>query len=205
MLYYKTVAAETLELLKTIQKVPAFNSLRLVGGTALALQTGHRKSIDLDFFGPFNFEHEDLIKILKKIGSVEPISLSKNIMIFIVNSIKVDFVNYEYQWLKPPIIENSLCLAAPEDIAAMKLEAVSGRGSKKDFTDIYFLLKKFTLLEMVKLYKMKYEVESEFMVLRSLAWFTDAENDEMPDMIKDISWNTVKEEIRTALRNYELS
>jgi len=115
----------------------------------LALQVGHRKSIDLDFFGPFNFEREDLSNILKPFGQVEPISITKNINLFLINGIKVDFVNYKYNWLKAPVVQDSLCLAAPEDIAAMKPEAVFGRGTKKDFTDIYFLLKLFSLSEML--------------------------------------------------------
>jgi hypothetical protein len=204
MLYYKTVEPKTLELLKSIQCIPEFNSLRLVGGTALALQIGHRKSIDLDFFGTFRFDEKTLTKKLKTIGNVEPVNLTKHIKVFLINEIKVDFVNYEYKWLDPPVSENSLVIANTNDIAAMKLDAVSGRGTKKVFIDIFYLLKSFTLSEMLCLYKKKFEVESEFMILRSLAYFNDAEKDEMPEMINNISWNTIKEEIRNALRNFEL-
>ncbi len=84
----------------------------------------------------------------------------------------------------------------------MKLAAITGRGSKKDFIDIYFLLKKFSLKELMAFYNKKYFDGSEYMVIKSLTYFGDAEPDPMPEMIKDINWKTVKETIRSEIEKY---
>lgn len=118
---------------------------RLVGGTALALQYGHRISIDLDFFGNIEEDNETIKEVLINIGKLSVIKESKNIKIYILDDIKIDFVNYRYNWLDPAIEENGIRLASPRDIAAMKINAIEGRGTKKDFIDIYFLLQHYSL------------------------------------------------------------
>jgi len=100
MLHYETVDIGTLELLKKLQSLSIFNEMRLVGGTSLALQIGHRKSIDIDLFGNLQVEYENLIDELKTIGEVVPLKNSKNIHSLLINDIKVDIVNYEYKWLE---------------------------------------------------------------------------------------------------------
>lgn len=176
-------------------KQEAFSGARLVGGTAIALQIEHRKSIDLDFFGEIDFANLDKGKIFKQFNTVKTIKSSSNINVLLINGIKVDFVHYSYPWLEDPLFEKGIRLAALKDIAAMKLAAITGRGSKKDFIDIYFLLDRFSLQEMMHFYNDKYFDGSEYMVLKSLTWFDDAEEDPMPEMIKDINWKTVKKTI----------
>lgn len=123
------------------------------------------------------------------------IKRSKNINIFIINDTKVDFVNYGYPWLLPAVEMANIRLAGEQDIAAMKLAAVTGRGSRKDFVDIYFLLKKYTLVEMLSFYNRKYHDGSEYMVLKSLTCFEDAENDPPVNMPVNIPWEIIKKEI----------
>ena len=108
---------------------------------------------------------------------------------------KVDFVNYTYPWLDEIKSADDLRLAGLKDIAAMKLAAVPGRGTKKDFIDIYFLLKQFSLKEMLEYYKQKYADGSEFLVLKSLTYFEDAEPEQEPVMLKNISWQAVKDTV----------
>ena len=110
MLHYKTVDTGTLELLKKLQSFSIFNEMRLVGGTSLALQIGHRKSIDIDLFGNLQVEYENLIDELKTIGEVVPLKNSKNIHSLLINDIKVDIVNYEYKWLENKIIHENIYL-----------------------------------------------------------------------------------------------
>lgn len=100
MLHYKTINTKTLELLKKIQSVDIFKDLRLVGGTSLALQIGHRESIDLDFFGELNFDKFEILSTLNSLGKVEIKQSTKNINIFSIDGIKVDIVNYPYPWLE---------------------------------------------------------------------------------------------------------
>ena len=195
MLYYQTVDASTLELLKKLQLTAVFKNMRLAGGTSLALQIGHRKSIDLDLFGTLQADESTFSDALAIFEKVTWLKKSSNINIFSINDVKVDFVNYSYPWLEEITSEDDLRLAGLKDIAAMKLAAVTGRGTKKDFIDIYFLLKQFSLKEMLQCYKSKYADGSEFLVLKSLTYFEDAEPEQEPVMLKSISWQAVKDTV----------
>ncbi|MBR6453743.1 MAG: nucleotidyl transferase AbiEii/AbiGii toxin family protein [Fibrobacter sp.] len=184
-----------MDLLKKIQSESVFGNYRLVGGTALALQYGHRKSIDLDFFGFFESDAMLVKSILQKMGHYQIVQESKFIFQYIVDGVKVDFVNYPYPWISPKVEEDNLTLASPKDIAAMKLSAITNRGTKKDFIDLYELLDHFTLEQMFEFYREKYADAIPFMTLKSLTWFEDAEDDPMPFMLRDYSWETVKAKI----------
>lgn len=192
MLYLETVESSTLELLKKLQRLPVLEQTRLVGGTALALQLGHRKSIDLDFFGTIDCEAEYLRESIAGIASLTILKESPHIHIYIVDGIKVDIVNYKYPWLDDVVQEQGLRLASVSDIAAMKITAIIGRGTKKDFIDIAFLLHHFSLEEILHFYAAKYNDSSVFMAMKSLAYFDDAEADPMPDMFVNQSWQQVK-------------
>lgn len=100
MLSYQTVESHTLELLRGLMSEPIFVSLRLVGGTALALQYGHRISVDLDLFGALDTDSEIVRSILRKYGDLKVIKESQNIKIYQLNGVKVDIVNYMYSWPK---------------------------------------------------------------------------------------------------------
>lgn len=184
MLYYSTVESSTLELLKSLQELPSLKDTRLVGGTALSLQIGHRISIDLDFFGNIDTEPDLLIEELKTVGTPKTIKESRNIRIFSVNNI---------------VCIDGLRMASIEDICAMKLAAITGRGTKKDFIDIYYLSKQYTLEQMLSFYAHKYPDGSEFIVLKSLSYFDDAEEEPMPYMLENIDWNTIKVAIENLL------
>ena len=192
MLYLETVESSTLELLKKLQRLPVLEQTRLVGGTALALQLGHRKSIDLDFFGTIDCEAEYLRESIAGIASLTILKESPHIHIYIVDGIKVDIVNYKYPWLDDVVLEQGLRLASVSDIAAMKITAIIGRGTKKDFIDLAFLLHHFSLEEILHFYAAKYNDSSVFMAMKSLAYFDDAEADPMPDMFVNQSWQQVK-------------
>ena len=189
MLSYETVEPRTLELLKSLMQEPVFNDMRLVGGTALALQYGHRQSIDLDFFGDLTCEQEKTQEILSKYGKVTVLKETKNIRIYVVDNIKVDFVHYScYPWLEDAIFEDGIRLASPKDIAAMKINAIEGRGTRKDFVDVFFLLKHYSLQEILSFYKAKYPNYSDFRAMMSLTYFEDAEMQPMPKMFNNMSW-----------------
>ena len=204
MLHIATVAEPTLVLLKKIQQIPFFADLRLVGGTALALQLGHRMSIDLDFFGKFDVAFEEVESELMMNGfKIDPYNKSKNIKQLAVDGVKVDFVNYRYDWIDDMIEEGGIKMAGLKDIAAIKLSAVTGRGTKKDFVDIYFLLQHFTLKEMLDLYVSKYTDGSLFPVMLSLSYFVDAEITPMPEMLIPVQWHDVKATIREAIEAFD--
>ena len=204
MLSYRTVEPHTLELLKRLSKEKFLTKSRLVGGTALALQYGHRMSVDLDFFGTIDCESVELKATLKEIGKLSVIKESENINIFLLDNIKIDFVNYRYDWIDAPVCEGNISLASPKDIAAMKINAVEGRGSKKDFIDIYFLLQHYSLAEILDFYQQKYPEHSLFRALMSLTYFADAEDQFMPKMFANITWEEMKSAIRKAVENISL-
>ncbi len=202
MLHYKTIDPKTLELLNKLMQIEEFSKLRLVGGTSLALQIGHRQSIDLDLFGTFDIDEFQLAKILNKLGSNTIIKKTKNINVYLIEGVKVDLVNYPYQWLEDIIIEDNIRLATKKDIVAMKIAAITGRGSKKDFVDIKFLFEYYNLHEMIKLYKLKYNDASEMLALKSLSYFDDANEEEDPKMLVEMNWDVVKNEISKNLQHY---
>ena len=199
MLHLHTVDTHTLGLLRNIQAQPELSDTRLVGGTALALQLGHRKSIDLDIFGLWDTSLE-LGEIFSRCGQVHVEHTTKLIRTYFVESVKVDIVPYSYKWLEPVISNENIRIAAISDIAAMKLEEVNNRGSKKDFMDVAFLLEHFSLRELMGLYREKYPASNEYMILRSLVYFDDAEAEPMPVMLKPLTWEAAKERICDAIR-----
>lgn len=176
--------------------------MRLVGGTSLALQIGHRRSVDIDLFGKMEAEEEEIYEILKGIGNLNIIKRSRYINICSIDGIKVDIVKYPYVWLENIVEIKGLRLAGIKDISAMKLAAITGRGTKKDFIDLFFLFRKFNLKEMIELYGTKYNDGSEAIVLKSLTYFIDAEDDEEPLMFRKISWGKIKDKIRNEVKKY---
>ncbi len=183
-------------------KQPALSGLRLAGATALALQIGHRKSIDINLFGAIDFELIRIQDLFAEFDSVKPIKKSKKINIFIINGVKVDFVNYSYPWLSDSNVEDNIRMAAINDIAAMKLAAATGRGSKKDFVDLCFLLQHYSLEALLNMYAAKYHDGSAFLVLKSLTYFADAENEADLNMLISTPWETVKQKLKQEVENY---
>ncbi len=179
-----------------------FKESRLVGGTALALHLGHRVSVDLDFFGKIDAPLEDIVFELSSFASVSPISASKMMRFLIVDGIKVDIVNYPYPWIDSPVVENGVTLAGIQDIAAMKLSAITNRGTKKDFIDYYYLLKTYSLKELLDLYVRKFSDAQLFTAIKSLTYFQDAESDPMPRMTENLDWENVKKSIVDTVNAY---
>ena len=168
----------------------------------MALQLGHRKSVDLDFFGNLPVPSEEIRQILADQHHITVIQESKNINIYQIDGIKVDFVNYRYSWIDSLVEDQNIRLAGVKDIAAMKIAAIIGRGTKKDFIDLYYLLKRFSIEEILNLYLQKYPDGSMFIALKSLSYFGDAESDPMPYMFRQIKWATIEKSIQNTITEY---
>lgn len=204
MLSIQTIHPDTLELLKQLAPQPELAQTRLVGGTALAFQYGHRQSIDLDFFGALPEDKDDLIDMVKRIGNVIITNKSKSIVQTIIDQIKVDFVDYSrYAWIDAPVQGDGFVLASDKDIAAMKVNAIIGRGTRKDFIDLYVLLQHYSLVEIMEFYKQKYPEFSEYRALLSMTYFEDAEMQDMPKMFIDTPWDEMKSTIIQAVKAYQ--
>ncbi len=201
MLQTRTVESRTLGLLKELMSLPMLNSFYLVGGTALALQLGHRVSIDLDLFTQEPFDPNELIEKLSDKFDFSVVSEGSAMVISTINDIKVDFVKMSYPILFPSVLDEQVRMLDIRDIAAMKLKAVTQRGSKKDFYDIYFLLQIMSLDEIIQLFKEKFKQYEIFHVIKSLTYFEDAENNANPLVFdKTITWQKVKTEIMKSVK-----
>lgn len=203
MLQTQTVEPYTLELLKQLMADSDLNHFVLVGGTALALQMGNRESIDLDLFTIQDFTSEDLKQnLIKKYDNLIVSLQTPQTLLCKINDVKVDFIRFKYPFIRPLIEIDGIRMLSIEDIAPMKLDAIAGRGSKKDFFDLYFLLQKYSLEQLLQLYAEKYPHQTIFHVVRSLAYFSDA--DVQPDPIvfdKKTTWAKVKKAISKEIQN----
>ena len=203
MLSIQTVLPDTLELLKVLMQQPLLSEMRLVGGTSLALQYGHRRSVDLDFFGHTTEDVDELTDMMRSCAKeVIKGNCTKHIKAYFLNNVKVDVVNYDYLWIDDPVNDDGLQLASPKDIAAMKVNAVMGKKKKKDFVDVYFLLQHFSFDEIMQFYLQKYTDGSEYRALLSMSYFADADPQPMPFMFQQVSWNEIKGFIKYQVNNY---
>lgn len=170
----------------------------MAGGTALALQIGHRFSYDFDFFTPKEFDENMMLERIK--GLMPDFQLERKEWRTILGYIKESrFSLFFYSY--PLLFKTNNFLGANiadiKDIAAMKIAAISDRGVKKDFIDLYFILEKEKILSLenaLELYDKKFETlkQNKLHILKSLQYFVDAEESEMPKMIKPVSWLDVK-------------
>ena len=207
MLFLDTINPVTLDLLKRLQKLPELAETRLVGGTALALQLGHRISVDLDVFGRWNYA-DDLRARFSSVGRVEKVSGTPDgrMSFFYIDGVKVDFVAYDmYEWLEPPIEDSGVRVAGVKDIAAMKVNATTNRGSRKDFVDMARLLDEYSLEDIFQWYIQKYPEANLGLAMRSMSYFADAETMPMPKMLVKFDWEEAKDRIRAAVRNFALT
>ena len=204
MLSLQTIEPHTLELLRKLMAMPEMRDLRLVGGTALALQYGHRKSVDLDLFGTTKLNFDEIIRTVEPFGIVQVLNRTPHILQLSVDDVKVDFVEYScYDWIDNAVVEDGVVLASPKDIAAMKVNAFIGRGTRKDFVDVFELLKHYSFAEIMNFYRTKYPDYSEYRALLSMTYFEDAEAQVMPVLFIDDDWDKMKKAIIEAVREYQ--
>jgi len=205
MLYTKTVDKATIELLKSLQSKAYLKGFHLVGGTALALRIGHRKSIDLDLFSSFGF---DEMHILEKLSADYDFNLffsSSNTLRGSINGVKVDILAHRYNYVDQPVIKEGISMLSLKDITAMKLNAISVSGQRvKDFIDIYFLLRSYSLKDMISFYKKKYSQFNEVNVLKSLVYFEDIDFSDWPEMVirQKVQWEEIRSKLETEVKNY---
>lgn len=182
----------------------------LAGGTALALHLGHRTSLDFDFYTKTHFDSISLYqKIEDGFGNDAILSLKEEDTMFCkVFGVDLSFFWYKYPLVEKPVDFESIALASSQDIAAMKLIAVYQRPAKRDYIDIYFLLKSFTLREMFSFVKKKYPNFNQYLALRALAYFEDLKDEEgrkIEILDKSFSWEKAKEKIFEEVRKYQLA
>jgi hypothetical protein len=191
------IAPETFELIQELQVLPILKSFYLVGGTALALQLGHRNSIDIDLFTIGNFESEEILNALSTLHDVRATSIFKNTLLTQVNGIKVDFISHQYPIIKPTLTEEGITMLSLQDICAMKLHAITNSGQRlKDFIDIYFLLEHFSIHQMLGFYHEKYPLMNEVIPLKAITFFDDLDlNIDPPKLLNPLPLEKIKKRI----------
>jgi predicted nucleotidyltransferase component of viral defense system len=201
MLHLKAVPPGTLDLLRRLCAHPATDGFALVGGTSLALRFGHRMSVDLDFFRPEKFDNKIVSAALAAdFPSFQLTNDNSNGMMAFIENVKADFVTYRYPLLHPyETIEGVRMMSLP-DVVAMKLGAISNRGAKKDFYDLYTLLNELGLDEILRCYALKFPNHDPMIPLRSMIYFEDAEDTETPKTLIKTTWAKVKSDIQKAVR-----
>ncbi len=201
MLYTQTVEPLTLGLLKRLMADEVLSQFNLVGGTALSLQIGHRKSIDLDMFSHTDFEAAIILQHLIDEGYQPNVRHNfKQTLIVEIEGVKVDFIRFKYPFARDIRIIEGIRMATIQDIACMKIDAIMGRGRKKDFCDLYFLLKHFTLNDIMTWYQQMFQHSTLFHVYKSLTWFEDANMDgELEVLDKKYKWEKAKKVIISAV------
>lgn len=198
MLRFDAIPEPVKVLLVRLAPHPALSDFALGGGTSLALRFGHRISVDLDFFTTREFFPEELIASLNISGATIT-GRATNSLTIDAAGVKLDVLRHAYPLLDPVECIDGIPLVSVKDLAAMKMNAIANRGSKKDFYDLAELLKHFTIRQMIGFFSEKYPTTDPFTVIRSLAWFGDAETEPDPRPLIPITWNEVKSIASTAV------
>jgi predicted nucleotidyltransferase component of viral defense system len=171
MFHRSTIDEETYLLLKKISA--------LAGGTSLALQTGHRHSIDLDFFATSSFNTRDIEILLSAEPSINfvPVDRTERMLFCYINKVKCDFIYEPVRMLYPFIEDDGIRYFHIKDIAAMKMHTICGRGKRKDFFDVYVLIELFGWQQMLNWFGKKYGDSQFYYLWRSITYFDDADED----------------------------
>jgi hypothetical protein len=204
MLHKGTVDPATLELLNSLQEKPYLRGFHLVGGTALSLWFGHRKSIDIDLFSNVGFDSSELLENLQQDYEINLFNTAGNTIRGSIKEVKVDFIAHRYPYLNDPIKIDGISILSVPDIMAMKLNAIATSGQRsKDFLDIYYGLNEFDLDHMLDFYKRKYNQTNITHILKSLIYFDDVDLSDWPVLIlqPDLKWEDVTSELEKVVLN----
>lgn len=210
MLYKETVSKEMWELLQKLMKDEVLKDYILVGGTALSLKIGHRKSVDIDLFTAKDFDSGEMLNYLsRRYGAItEESRLFNNTVLTHINDIKVDIVTHKYPLLNPIEKYNEIRMISNEDIGAMKLHAIFQSGKRlKDFVDMYFLLEERPLKDFLRAYEKKYNGH-DFLAAYALSFFGNIDFDKAFEVSmmkgKETSWSRMSERLKKAAVSPEM-
>lgn len=206
MLHLETIEPRTFTVLERLMQLKALYPFSLVGGTALSLRYGHRTSVDLDLFNHKKFDHEPIVKALKKeFGkgyNTESRTARWGIFCYL-DDVKVDIVYHPHLPIGPLEETNTIRMYSDEDIIAMKLNAIIGRGKKKDFWDLYELLHHYPLQDMIRFHETKFPEQNLLITIpQAIVYFDDAEESEEPVSLKGQTWPSVKKYIQRYVSDF---
>jgi len=195
-MFVETLTPAAYELLKAIGRLELPSSFYLAGGSAAALHLGHRVSIDLDFFTrDVSYDMEAMLRALSSIGRLEVSQQAAGTLIGTLNQVQISFFVYPYPLLRPAKELEAVRIADLYDIALMKIIAITQRGTRRDFIDLYFICQSgIRLTGLLEDVPKKYPSihYPSYHILRSLAYFADAEKDAPPRSLAAWDWGKIK-------------
>lgn len=193
-MFISAINSETRQVLEKIKASGLAKDFYLAGGTALAVQLGHRESIDLDWFSGKVFSNAQIKDALSGLGKFEVVGEEENTLHGTLDDVRVSFLFYSYKNIFPLRKFLEIDLADERDISAMKISAMSSRGSKKDFIDLYFLLEKYSIEQLLDFFSKKFEKinYNPLHILKSFLYFETADAEPMPKMLEAVDWEEVK-------------
>lgn len=191
----EVINAATESTLRTLYGAQLLSRFYLAGGTGLALQFGHRLSLDLDFFSPDHFDEEVLLQRIQVLEGFALVSKAPYTLHCTLETTKVSFLGYAYPSLYSPNEFLDVPVADPCDIACMKVSAIASRCTKRDFIDLYLCAQHYGLNEILRMFHQKYAQTnySKVHILKSLTYFDEAEKDPLPHMLVPLDWQRVKQ------------
>lgn len=196
MLQTQSVSAGLLNILKKLMALEELKNFRLVGGTALALQYGHRVSVDIDLFTDKSFDKSLILAAINEKCQLERVSKTANGLTFFIEEIKIDLCNWAVPFIGELIESDGIRMSAPEDIAAFKLDAIINRKEQKDYYDLYFLLAHFSFHSLIQTYRQKYPYNNIKDIFTAVANISEADFSAAPNLIAPLPWDVVKDSIR---------
>lgn len=197
-MYWNTLDDNRYNLLENITEIVSIPQYYMIGGTALSLQLGLRESYDFDFCVPEQFNNEVLLEELSNLGHIKVKQNQKGTCDVILNGVQVSFFYYPNKRIKDFVITEEmprLKMASILDIAVMKVVAIGGRGSKKDFFDLYNIMNKYeiSIEEIAKGLIQKCGEQTNYInIIMGLSYFEDAEQEELPKVFVEYNWKDIK-------------
>lgn len=203
MIYREAISKELGEIITRVFNSPLKNNFRLCGGTALALQCGHRISVDADFVSEKNFERQEIIQAVSEIFlNVTDVHTGTHGVFLRSENIKVDFLTWKIPFMHNAVEFENWKLVSLEEIAAMKLFAITQRGEKKDYFDIAELLNHFSLMQLFNFYKERHPQNDLSVLARFIVSFSDFENQPDPVMLNEMNWEKCKTVLQHSIKDY---
>lgn len=196
-IFWNAITEEMRGVLNEFPRSPIGAKFYLAGGTALSLQLGHRRSVDLDFFSPTEDIPTLRPALEKALAPFHPILADSawGNLVYLVREVRVGFYGYGYHLVAPLVNAETARLASIEDIALMKLDALLARAARKDFYDLYFICQQIPLPSILALAPQKYPFVRDFetQTVKRLVYFESAEQDTDPQLLSPVRWQEVKD------------
>lgn len=188
-MFQNAIDKNTWKILRKLVEIPLLSDFYLAGGSAAAFQLGHRISKDLDFFIPKSFSNYELLQHLSQIQKPQVRQEEQGTLTIILETIPVSFFEYHAKLLSPPVLWESVRLASLLDVALMKIVAIGQRGARRDFVDLYYIIrnKKWSLDDLLTRIPEKYPHIDfpSYHITKALGFFDDAEKEPPLQMLDE--------------------